>query len=274
MPTLWGASESAVCRGIVEEPELVVLDGDVIPAGAAAVAGEAPECFSFWSYVRTLAREIHGNTLKAVIVCVCLPEQVLPRPDEPPLRASVLALVVDREARRPPASGLRRCAQARVHRHCAQSGCAPAVAPVRDPRDHRLPCCLVNRDSTFSGAWLVAIAGRMPAATEGLISSPRDAAPGVSGGFSSVLPVTMSRLGTSWSFHAEDSAAASVAGAPDAAVGMSSEVSGAELGDGGTGAAVALLGAQLDLLGSMRDSVSSSSRLQRWPRPRRRCCCC
>jgi hypothetical protein len=139
-------------------------------------AGEAPECFSFWSYVRTLAREIQGNTLKAVIVCVCLPEQVLPRPDEPPLRVSVLALVVDREALLPrravrlwPASmrastrpSTLRSERVRSRRRAGTRSWRPPAALL--PR---------RRDSTFSGAWLVAIAGRMPAATEGLISSPR-----------------------------------------------------------------------------------------------------
>lgn len=103
-----GAGKSTVCRAVRDEPGLVAIDGDTIAAGAAAVAGPVPDYIAFWRYVRTLAWEIHGNGLTLVIGCVCLPEQILPRPGEPFVRVSALALVADgselldrRAARRP-----------------------------------------------------------------------------------------------------------------------------------------------------------------------------
>lgn len=71
------AGKSTACRALAAEAGVLALDGDVIAAGAAAVAGGRAEYSAFWRYVLSLARGITDNGLVPVICGVCLPEQVL-----------------------------------------------------------------------------------------------------------------------------------------------------------------------------------------------------
>lgn len=57
--------------------ELLVIDGDVLGAGAAAVNDGNQDYVAFWGYVLSVCREVRGNGLVPVIPCTCLPEQLL-----------------------------------------------------------------------------------------------------------------------------------------------------------------------------------------------------
>lgn len=57
--------------------ELLVIDGDVLGAGAAAVNDCNQDYVAFWGYVLSVCREVRGNGLVPVIPCTCLPEQLL-----------------------------------------------------------------------------------------------------------------------------------------------------------------------------------------------------
>lgn len=71
------AGKSTVCRALTGEAGVVALDGDVIAAGAAAVADGRTDYAAFWRYVMTIARGVADNGLVPVICGVCLPDQVL-----------------------------------------------------------------------------------------------------------------------------------------------------------------------------------------------------
>jgi hypothetical protein len=53
------------------------LDGDVLAAGASAVAEGRRDYPAFWRYLLDVGREVHLNGLVPVYCCICLPEQVL-----------------------------------------------------------------------------------------------------------------------------------------------------------------------------------------------------
>jgi hypothetical protein len=59
------------------EPGLLALDGDVIAAGAAAVADGRTDYAAFWRLVTSIASGVVDNGLIPVICGVCLPDQVL-----------------------------------------------------------------------------------------------------------------------------------------------------------------------------------------------------
>ncbi|CAB4964713.1 unannotated protein [freshwater metagenome] len=61
---------------------LVVIDGDVLGAGAAATAEGRRDYVGFWRYVLTICREVRTNGLVPVVPCICLPEQVLAAVDD------------------------------------------------------------------------------------------------------------------------------------------------------------------------------------------------
>lgn len=58
-------------------PELLVIDGDVLGRGAAAVAHGRRDYVGFWRYVLSICREIRSNGVTPVVPCICLPHQVL-----------------------------------------------------------------------------------------------------------------------------------------------------------------------------------------------------
>jgi hypothetical protein len=71
------AGKSTACRELCREPGLLALDGDVIAAGAAAVADGRTDYPAFWRYVMSIASGVADNGLVPVICGVCLPDQVL-----------------------------------------------------------------------------------------------------------------------------------------------------------------------------------------------------
>ena len=71
------AGKTTVCRELSLEPGLLALDGDVIAAGAAAVADGRTDYAAFWRYVMSIAFGVADNGLVPVICGVCLPDQVL-----------------------------------------------------------------------------------------------------------------------------------------------------------------------------------------------------
>jgi hypothetical protein len=74
------AGKSTVCAALARLPGMLALDGDVLAAGAAAVADGRRDYAAFWAYLLELAREVQDNGLIPAYACVCLPEQVLANP--------------------------------------------------------------------------------------------------------------------------------------------------------------------------------------------------
>ena len=70
------AGKSTVGAALAGRPGLLVLDGDVLAAGAASMAGRR-DYTGFWSYLLSIAAEVHRNGLTPVFSCICLPEQVI-----------------------------------------------------------------------------------------------------------------------------------------------------------------------------------------------------
>lgn len=87
------AGKSTVGAALVGAAGLLVLDGDLLATGAAAVAGGARDYVGFWHYLLAIAGEVHRNRLVPVITCICLPEQLLPSAGQ--LSLHLLALVSD-----------------------------------------------------------------------------------------------------------------------------------------------------------------------------------
>jgi hypothetical protein len=88
-----GAGKSTVGAALAAEPGLLVLDGDVLAAGASAVAGGARDYIGFWRYLLTIAVEVHRNGLVPVFASICLPDQVISAGPAGPVH--FLALVSD-----------------------------------------------------------------------------------------------------------------------------------------------------------------------------------
>jgi hypothetical protein len=88
------AGKTTVCRELAGQPGLLALDGDVIAAGAAAVADGRADYASFWRYVMSIASGVADNGLIPVICGVCLPDQVLANEEECARFAGVHFLVL------------------------------------------------------------------------------------------------------------------------------------------------------------------------------------
>ena len=73
--------------------DFLVIDGDVLGSGAAAVAGGRRDYVGFWRYVLAICREVGANGVTPVVPCICLPDQVLAAVDEE--RVHFLALLSD-----------------------------------------------------------------------------------------------------------------------------------------------------------------------------------
>ena len=69
--------KSTVGRHLRSRPGLLVIDGDVLGRGAAAVAGGRRDYVAFWRYVLAVCAEVRGIGPTPVIPCICLPDQVL-----------------------------------------------------------------------------------------------------------------------------------------------------------------------------------------------------
>jgi gluconate kinase len=69
--------KSTVCANLAGHDGLLALDGDVLARGAAAVTGGHRDYDDFWTYLLSIAREVHMNGLVPVFACVCLPDQVV-----------------------------------------------------------------------------------------------------------------------------------------------------------------------------------------------------
>jgi hypothetical protein len=76
-----GTGKSTMCAALRGLPGFLFVDGDVIAAGAEAVAREQEDYEAFWNYTLDIAAEIVGNGLVPVIGCVCLPNQALVSPN-------------------------------------------------------------------------------------------------------------------------------------------------------------------------------------------------
>lgn len=72
-----GSGKSTVCAALAGLPGFVLMDGDVIASGAAAVQGAGRDDEAFWHYALAIAGEVAANDLVPVFGCVCLPDQVL-----------------------------------------------------------------------------------------------------------------------------------------------------------------------------------------------------
>ncbi|HJQ00632.1 MAG TPA: hypothetical protein VJ851_03440 [Jatrophihabitans sp.] len=72
-----GAGKSTLGSALAADPRLLVLDGDVLAGGAAAVADGARDYHGFWRYLLAIGGQAHRNGLVPVFACICLPEQVL-----------------------------------------------------------------------------------------------------------------------------------------------------------------------------------------------------
>ncbi|HEX4726209.1 MAG TPA: hypothetical protein VH298_00330 [Jatrophihabitans sp.] len=155
-----GAGKSTVGTALAEEPGLLVLDGDVLAVGAAAVAGGARDYTGFWRYLLAIAAEVHRNGLVPVFSCICLPDQVVAaRPDGP---VHFLALISG------PATVRRRI--------CDRSVAEPAVdLEFHASFDATLRGCSTVRPHTFT---LLDTTEQRPAAT---IAAAREWARGVAG---------------------------------------------------------------------------------------------
>ena len=71
------AGKSTLGAALAADARLLVLDGDVLAGGAAAVADGARDYDGFWRYLLAIAEEVHRNALVPVFPCICLPDQVL-----------------------------------------------------------------------------------------------------------------------------------------------------------------------------------------------------
>ncbi len=69
--------KSTVGRHLRSHPGLLVIDGDVLGRGAAAVADGRRDHVAFWRYVLAICAEVRSNGLTPLIPCICLPAQVL-----------------------------------------------------------------------------------------------------------------------------------------------------------------------------------------------------
>ncbi|WP_447006679.1 hypothetical protein ACRAKI_09460 [Saccharothrix isguenensis] len=76
------AGKSTACRALSREPAVLALDGDVLAAGAAAVAYGRIDYPAFWRYAMSISNGIADNGLVPVICGVCLPHQVLTNSEE------------------------------------------------------------------------------------------------------------------------------------------------------------------------------------------------
>ena len=90
-----GAGKSTLGSALAADPRLLVLDGDVLAEGAAAVADGARDYHGFWRYLLAIGTEVHRNGLVPVFTCICLPDQVLAAGPDGPVH--FLALVSDNE---------------------------------------------------------------------------------------------------------------------------------------------------------------------------------
>ena len=97
IPGAAAAGKSTVGEALAGRPGLVVLDGDALAAGAAAVSDGRRDYVAFWRYLLDLADEIHRSDLVPVFTCICRPAQVVAA--NPPDGSSTfhfLALVCER----------------------------------------------------------------------------------------------------------------------------------------------------------------------------------
>ena len=69
--------KTTVGGALREDPSLLVIDGDVMGQGAAAVAGTERDYVAFWRHLLAVAQEVRANGLVPVYPCICLPEQVI-----------------------------------------------------------------------------------------------------------------------------------------------------------------------------------------------------
>ncbi len=74
--------KSTIGHHLRARPGLLVVDGDVLGRGAAAMAHGRRDYVEFWRFVMSLCREIHSNGLVPVVPCICLPDQVLAAVDD------------------------------------------------------------------------------------------------------------------------------------------------------------------------------------------------
>lgn len=86
--------KSTAGLALTTEPGVLALDGDMIAAGAAAVADGRTDYPAFWRYVLSLAGGIADNGLVPVICGLCLPDQVLSNAEECSSFAGVHFLVL------------------------------------------------------------------------------------------------------------------------------------------------------------------------------------
>lgn len=130
-----GAGKSTLGAALAGDPRLLVLDGDVLAAGAAAVSDGARDYVGFWRYLLTIGDQVHRNGLVPVFACICLPAQVLSAdPSEP---VHFLALVSD--------AGTVRC---RIER---RTGGKPAIdVGFHQSFDGQLAGCSVDPPHTLT----------------------------------------------------------------------------------------------------------------------------
>jgi hypothetical protein len=88
-----GAGKSTVGSALAADPRLLVLDGDVLASGAAAVSDGARDYHGFWRYLLAIGEQVRRNGLVPVFACICLPDQVLAAGPAGPVH--FLALVSD-----------------------------------------------------------------------------------------------------------------------------------------------------------------------------------
>ena len=67
------AGKSTVRKAMTSDPRVVAVEGDVMAAGAAAVADGRRDYERFWAYMLNVARELHENGLIPLFCCICLP---------------------------------------------------------------------------------------------------------------------------------------------------------------------------------------------------------
>lgn len=85
--------KSTVGAHLRSDPGLLVIDGDVLARGAAAVAEGRRDYVGFWRYVLGVCREVRSNGVTPVVPCICLPHQVLAAAEDEVVH--FLALVSD-----------------------------------------------------------------------------------------------------------------------------------------------------------------------------------
>lgn len=88
-----GAGKSTLGSAFAADPRLLVLDGDVLASGAAAVSDGARDYHGFWRYLLSIGDQVQRNGLVPVFACICLPDQVLSAGPAGPVH--FLALVSD-----------------------------------------------------------------------------------------------------------------------------------------------------------------------------------